>query len=124
MFSGEVHGTYADGGAVWGFVAELMFRCGVSYSGWESCQEDGLVVDEYVGVLDREEVKEVAFCNGLSSSSELYIVVARGGFFLGLSCVGFYELAKDLFSICGGGVVDGVVTCLALGCCCEYGVLA
>ena len=38
------------------------------------------LVDERVGVLGCEEVKEVVSCNGLACASEFY-VVARGGVF-------------------------------------------
>ena len=101
-----------------------MFRCGVSYSGQESCQEEGLVVDEFVSLLAREQVEEVGFCDGFSGSLKFDIVVAGSGFFTGLCCVGFYELAVYLCSIGDGGVVVPVVGCFALGCCCDDRVLA
>ena len=37
-FAGEADGAWANGGAAWSFVSELMFRWGVSYSAEESCQ--------------------------------------------------------------------------------------
>ena len=66
-----------------------MFRCCVSYSGSESCQEEGLVVDEFVGVLAREQVEEVGFCNGFSGSPELDMVVVGSGFLRFCVALGF-----------------------------------
>ena len=39
-----------------------MFRWGVSYSDQEYYKEEGVVVDECVGVLGREEGEKISFC--------------------------------------------------------------
>ena len=74
-------------------------------------------------MLSCEECKEISLCDVvLALVWEFDLELAVRHLFAGVSSFPRYEGADGLFSVCGVGVVDGVVARLASGVYCDYRV--